>query len=80
MAKKSVVNVLGCKECAFFSLRGNCIKFGFSSKDINTGSTVHTIDHGIFRLDNIKMCPVKSRRIASLRGDIKPLANIGLIG
>ncbi len=56
---KTIRATLGCSECHWNSVRGNCIKFGFSSRDINEGKWVNTVDHGSFRLRDVKSCVVK---------------------
>ncbi len=57
--KKSVVAILGCNECTYFSQRKNCIKVGFSTNDINEGKLVTTVDKGTFKLSDISSCPMK---------------------
>ncbi len=93
MAKKSVVATLGCNECTYFSAMKNCIKVGFSTRDINEGKWVHTESKGSFRLDSIKRCPMKKThaqvKIENNRkktieeakaGVLKRMPNSGLIG
>ncbi len=58
-SKISVRATLGCSECHWFSSRGNCVKFGIDSKEINSGFSVTTVSHGSFKLDQIKACPIR---------------------
>jgi hypothetical protein len=45
MAKeKNMVEIAGCKSCAFFSGQKNCIKYGYSSRDINTNPVFNGIN------------------------------------
>ncbi len=55
----SVRATLGCSDCHWNSARNNCIKFGFSSDDINQGKLVTTVNHGSFMLSNVKSCIIK---------------------
>ncbi len=55
----SVRATLGCSECHWNSARNNCIKFGFSSDDINQGKLVTTVSYGSFMLSGVKSCIIK---------------------
>ncbi len=55
----SVRATLGCSKCHWFSRRGNCVKFGITTKEINSGFSVTTLSHGSFKLDEVRACLIR---------------------
>ncbi len=73
MRVQKTTTILKCGSCHFFNDRKICFKVGYSKEDINRGAYVHTLDHGIIKLNKIKNCPMRiskeeARRQIKLKG------------
>jgi hypothetical protein len=59
MAKKktSITAIAGCRSCGYFSGNGNCVKYGFSTKELNEDPYFTSENSGMFKISRMDGCP-----------------------
>ena len=80
MAKRSNVTKFGCNNCRYFSAQKNCIKIGFSSRDINDGGTIYTLSGATLKINDISKCPMKELAKVDVIGKVHKMTDVGLVG